>query len=104
MQNIVIDKPYAFVPPDRGTFWPAFFRPMLRPYLSRAWGLTRVEFVGLELLRAAIRERASVVLVPNHCRPCDPMVVALLGAEAGTPLYTMASWHLFMGSRFHAWL
>ena len=28
----------------------------------------------------------------------------MLGAEAGTPLYMMASWHLFMGRRFQAWL
>ena len=104
MQNIVIAKPYEFVPPDRGTFWPAVFRPLLRPILARNWGVTSVEIVGIESLRAALRERASVVLVPNHCRPCDPMVVSVLGAEAGTPLYMMASWHLFMGSRFQAWL
>ena len=104
MQNIVIARPYVFVPPDRGTFWPAAFRPMLRPMLVRKWGVTRVEIVGIESLRAALRERASVVLVPNHCRPCDPMVVTVLGAEAGTPLWVMASWHLFMGSHFQAWL
>ena len=45
-----------------------------------------------------------MVLVPNHCRPCDPMVVTVLAGEAGTPIYMMASWHLFMGSRFQAWL
>src|SRR5438045_8321396 len=61
MQNIVIDKPYSFVPPHRGAFWPAVFRPLLRPYLSRAWGVTSVEIAGIELLRAALRERASVV-------------------------------------------
>ena len=32
------------------------------------------------------------------------MVVTLLGAEAGTPLYAMASWHVFMGRRSEAWL
>jgi 1-acyl-sn-glycerol-3-phosphate acyltransferase len=32
------------------------------------------------------------------------MVVMLLGARAGNPLYTMASWHVFMGRRFEAWL
>jgi len=103
MQNIIIDKPYSFVPPHRSAFWPAIFQPFLRPYLSKVWGVTGVEFAGIELLRAVLDERASVVLAPNHCRPCDPTVVALLGAEAGTPLYIMASWHLFMGSRFQAW-
>jgi 1-acyl-sn-glycerol-3-phosphate acyltransferase len=66
--------------------------------------VTTVEFVGIEVLRSALRERAGVLLAPNHCRPCDPTVVAVLGAEAGTPLYTMASWHLFMGRRRDAWL
>jgi hypothetical protein len=31
-------------------------------------------------------------------------VVAVLGAQAGTALYTMASWHQFMDGRFKAWL
>ncbi|GAC1452036.1 MAG: 1-acyl-sn-glycerol-3-phosphate acyltransferase [Isosphaeraceae bacterium] len=104
MQNIILDKPYSFVPPDRRTFWPAVFRPVMRPYLSKAWGVTSIDFDGVDRLKGALRERASVVLAPNHCRPCDPMVISLLGTEAGTPLYTMASWHLFMGNRFTAWL
>ena len=60
MQNIIIAKPYEFVPPARGTFWPAVFRPLLRPYLARVWGVTRFDVEGIETLRAAIRDRASV--------------------------------------------
>jgi 1-acyl-sn-glycerol-3-phosphate acyltransferase len=104
MQNVVIAKPYEFVPPDRRKFWPAVFRPLLRPMLARLWGVSTIEIVGIDLLRAALRERASVLLAPNHCRPCDPTVVAVLGDQAGTPLYTMASWHQFMGRRWEAWL
>jgi 1-acyl-sn-glycerol-3-phosphate acyltransferase len=104
MQNVVVAKPYKFVPPQRLRFWPAVFRPLLRPILAKVWGVTSVEIVGIEALRAALRERASVLLAPNHCRPCDPTVVAVLGSQAGTPLYTMASWHQFMGGRFQAWL
>src|SRR5262245_4509105 len=104
MQNVVIAKPYEFVPPDRRRFWPAVFRPLIRPILSRVWGVTTVDFVGIETLRVALRERASVLLAPNHCRPCDAIVITLLGAKAGTPLYTMASWHQFMGRRSKAWL
>jgi hypothetical protein len=104
MQNVVIAKPYEFVPPDRRRFWPAVFRPFLRPFLARVWGVTTIEIVGIQFLRAALRERASVSLAPNHFRPCDPTVVAVLGDQVGTPLYTMASWHQFMGRRWEAWL
>ena len=55
MQNIIIAKPYEFVPPARGTFWPAVFRPLLRPYLAQVWGVTRFDIVGIETLRAALR-------------------------------------------------
>jgi 1-acyl-sn-glycerol-3-phosphate acyltransferase len=104
MQNVVIAKPYVFVPPVRLTFWPTVLRPLLGPYLARVWGVTRVEIVGIESLQAALRERASVLIAPNHCRPCDPTVISVLGARAGTPIYIMASWHLFMGDRFQALL
>jgi 1-acyl-sn-glycerol-3-phosphate acyltransferase len=104
MQNVVVAKPYKFVPPDRRRFWPAVFRPVLRPILARVWGVTAVEIIGIESLRSALRERASVLLMPNHCRLCDALVVTVLGAQAGTPLYTMASWHVFMGRRYEAWL
>src|SRR5262249_18813535 len=99
MQDVVIAKPYTFVPPDRRDFWPAVLHPLLLPVLSKVWGLVTVEVMGIESLRSALRERASVVLAPNHCRPCDALVVAVLGARAGTPLYIMASWHQFMGRR-----
>jgi 1-acyl-sn-glycerol-3-phosphate acyltransferase len=104
MQDVVIAKPYKFVPPDRRRFWPAVFRPLLRPILAKVWGVTKFEIAGIESLRSALRERASVLLAPNHCRPCDAIVVAELGAQAGTPLYIMASWHQFMGRRSQAWL
>ncbi|MFO0906972.1 MAG: 1-acyl-sn-glycerol-3-phosphate acyltransferase [Isosphaeraceae bacterium] len=104
MQEVVIAKKYEFVPPVHSAFWPTVFRPLLRPYLKRAYGVTEYQFEGLDALRAAVREGASIVLAPNHCRPCDPMVVGVLGGEIPSPLYTMASWHLFMGTRIQAWL
>ena len=48
MQSVVIAKPYEFVPPDRRRFWPAVLQPLLRPVLAKLWGVTTVEFVGIE--------------------------------------------------------
>ena len=104
MQNIVIDKPYKFVPPNDGRIWPKIFQPILRPMLKRQYGLEKVEFEGLEHLRASMDANCGILLAPNHCRPCDPMVMGLLNGEVRGKLYIMASWHLFMQGRFMAWL
>jgi 1-acyl-sn-glycerol-3-phosphate acyltransferase len=104
MQNIIIDKPYKFVPPNDGNLWPKVFQPILRPMLRRQYGLEKIQFEGLEHLRASLGAGRGVLLAPNHCRPCDPMVMGLLNGELGRKLYIMASWHLFMQGRFMAWL
>jgi 1-acyl-sn-glycerol-3-phosphate acyltransferase len=105
MQNIVLDKPYRFVPPHRGRFWGYLFRHyVLRPYLRRSWGITAAEFPGAELLRASLAAGHGIILATNHCRPCDPMVASLLIDHVGCHLYGPASWHLFMESRLQRWL
>ncbi len=104
MQNIVIDKPYKFVPPNDNWIWPKIFQPLLRPMLRKQYGLEKAEFEGLENLRASLDAGHGVLLAPNHCRPCDPMVMGLLNGEVRGKLYIMASWHLFMQGRFQAWL
>lgn len=104
MQNIIIDKPYKFVPPNYGKIWPKVFQPILRPMLRRQHGLERIEFEGLEHLRASLDAGHGILLAPNHCRPCDPMVMGLLNGELGRKLFIMASWHLFMQGRVMAWL
>jgi hypothetical protein len=104
MQNIVIDKPYKFVPPKNGTLWPKIFQPILRPMLKRQYGLEKIEFEGLEHLTASMNAGSGVLLAPNHCRPCDPLVMGLLNGRVHGKLYIMASWHVFMQGRFMAWL
>jgi len=104
MQNIIIDKPYKFVPPNYGKIWPKVFQPILRPLLRRQHGLERIEFAGLEHLRASLDAGRGILLAPNHCRPCDPLVMGLLNGELGRKLFIMASWHLFMQGRLMAWL
>lgn len=104
MQNIVIDKPYEFVPPERGLFWPQLLKPLLPVYLRRVQGVEAVELSGTEHLAGSLAAGHGVMLTPNHCRPCDPMVVAHLGYAVGHPVQIMASWHLFMQSAVQRWL
>jgi 1-acyl-sn-glycerol-3-phosphate acyltransferase len=104
VQNIVIDKPYRFVPPRRAVVMPLVIRLYLRRYLRTVHGVESVEIAGTEALRASLDAGHGILLTPNHCRPCDPMVLGLLGQAVARPFYTMASWHLFMQSRLQAWL
>ncbi len=95
MQNIVIAKPYKFVPPRTGTFWPSLLRPIMPRYL-KTFGIQGVEFRGVERLHASVAAGHGIMLAPNHCRPCDPFVVAGLGYRVARQVHIMASWHLFM--------
>lgn len=96
MQNVVIAKPYRFVAPHRGKLWWRLFRPLLPFYLRKSHGIVRVECRGVDRLRASLHAGHGIMLAPNHCRPCDPMVLGALSYEVGRPLYVIASWHLFM--------
>lgn len=104
MQNIVIAKPYRFVAPQHGNLWPALFRPCLPAYLRKCFGVCAVRFRGLDRLKASIAAGHGIMLAPNHCRPCDPMVLGAMSGEIGRAFYILASWHLFMQSRLQAFL
>lgn len=104
MQRIVIDEPYQFVPPIRKKFWSLAMRPILPWYLRKSWGIHSVECQGLEHLQASVAAGHGIMLTPNHCRPCDPLVLGWLVREMALPLYAMASWHLFKQSRFQTWM
>jgi 1-acyl-sn-glycerol-3-phosphate acyltransferase len=105
LQNVVIDKPYEFVPPAYGTFWARLLGRFLLPhYLRSSHGVESYELIGVERLRASVEARHGILLTPNHCRPCDPMVLYPLGLAVGAPVHIMASWHLFMQSRFQKWV
>ena len=104
MQNIIIDKPYRFVPPVRGTLWSALFRSYLARYLWNAHGIGSWDLAGMERLQASIDAGHGILLAPNHCRPCDPMVVGLVARQLRTHLHVMASWHLFMQNPIQSWL
>jgi 1-acyl-sn-glycerol-3-phosphate acyltransferase len=105
VHNVVIDKPYAFVPPDRGTAWAWLLGRLVLPYyLRRSQGVHSYELIGVDRLQASVKAGHGILLTPNHCRPCDPMVIYPLGLAVGTPVHIMASWHLFMQGRFQRWL
>ncbi len=104
MQNIIIDKPYRFVPPKPGRLWPRLMRCVLPAYLNQSHGIESYELLGVDRLTASVEAGHGIMLTPNHCRPCDPMVVSLLSGRIGRPLNTVASWHLFMQNRLLTWV
>ncbi len=105
MQHILIEKPYRFIPPHRGDWWPALIRDCNLPgfWLRRRQGVERFELRGGEHLQASLRAGHGILLTPNHCRLADPMVMGWMAREVRCLVYAMASWHLFQQSRFMAW-
>ena len=104
MEALVFETPYQFVPPYEGRFWPTVLQQATRWYLRWQYGITEFECRGLDRLRAARAAGHSILLAPNHCRPCDAFVVSELARRAGTLPYVMGSWHLFMQGRFQSWV
>ena len=104
MHNIIIDKPYRSVPPYKGTLWADLLQPFLPIYLRRNYCIQSVEFRGLDYLQTSLSAGHGILLAPNHCRPCDPGVMALISREVGRPFFYMASWHVFMQGNFQRWL
>ena len=104
MQNIVIAKPYRFVPPRFSPFWARLIEWYLPHYLRKGFGIRSWECVGADNLLSSIKAGSGVLLASNHCRPCDPMVLGLLAREVARPFHVMASWHLFMQGRVQSFL
>ncbi|MCG8586010.1 MAG: 1-acyl-sn-glycerol-3-phosphate acyltransferase [Pirellulales bacterium] len=104
MQQIIIEKPYEFIPPHRGTWWPAILKYYLPRFLRKKYGLERVECRDVDKLRASIDAGHGIVLAPNHCRLSDPPAMGVLSREVDSPFFVMASWHVFMQSAFQCWI
>jgi 1-acyl-sn-glycerol-3-phosphate acyltransferase len=105
MQDIIIEKPYQFVPPHRGTFLPsAILKLGIVPwYLRKYEGVVSHQLHGVDHLRESMRQGHGVLLAPNHCRYADPLVMAFLAKEAQVPMFAMASWHLFEQHWLQRW-
>jgi 1-acyl-sn-glycerol-3-phosphate acyltransferase len=102
--TVIVDKPYRFVPPHRGNFWPAFIQRfrLVDFYLSRHDGVVDYECRHLERLKKSIDAGHAILLTPNHCRYADPLVLGWPARHLGIHVFAMASWHLFAKSRFDA--
>jgi 1-acyl-sn-glycerol-3-phosphate acyltransferase len=100
----VIDKPYQFVPPHRGRWWPWFLQRFLPGRLRRKYGIVSVECHGVEKLLSSHAAGHGIVLAPNHCRPCDPEIIHEMCRQIRLLPFFMASWHLFMQSRLRTFL
>ena len=104
MQDIVIIKPYKFVPPIQNRLWHPFLCWWVPRTVRKTWGVEWPTIRGLEHLQASIAAGDGVLLAPNHCRPCDPLVVGIVHAQVRHGVYLMASWHLFMQGRVQRFL
>jgi 1-acyl-sn-glycerol-3-phosphate acyltransferase len=72
--------------------------------LRDRFGVTSVEFRGLEKLAASFDAGHGVMLAPNHSRPSDPFVVAKLGLACRRPVRIMSTWHIFVENFLQAFL
>lgn len=104
MQSVVVAQPYEFIPPRYSGFWHRLIRWILPRTLRKTYGVSAVECIGAEKLGASLGAGHGVMVVSNHCRPCDPMVLDSLAAEVRRPFHVIASWHVFMLSRLQRFL
>lgn len=104
MQRVIIDKPYKFIPPRFSKGWQWCVRKLLPSHLRKEYGVTDVQCTGAEKLSASLDAGHGIMLVGNHCRPCDPMVLDALAAQVRRPFNIIASWHVFMANRLQHFL
>ena len=106
MQNVLIDKPYKFVPRIR-TAWPQSLYCKLGLYrreLRRLQGVVKYECRNLDRLRESVAAGHGIMLTPNHPRMADPMVMCHLAQQVPCNFYAMASWHLFNQGWMTKWI
>ena len=97
MENVIINRPYQFIPPHRGKVLPWLLRAFRVPdrWLKKNEGVTSYEIRHAHRLKESIDAERGIVIAPNHSRPGDPMLMGWLTREMNSFIYAMASWHLF---------
>lgn len=102
--SVVFERPYRFVPPHRGNWWPNLiqFFHLIDRHLREKEGVVSHECRFGERLAQSLERGHGILLAPNHCRYADPIVLGWLAREVNTHLYAMASWHLFNENAFQS--
>jgi 1-acyl-sn-glycerol-3-phosphate acyltransferase len=103
VQPLISEDVYQFTPARESIFWPWAMGLVARHFMLPRAGIESVEVQGGEKIRKAIDAGHGIIIAPNHCRPCDPLVLSELAREIGVSPYMMASAHLFR-SRWMRWL
>jgi 1-acyl-sn-glycerol-3-phosphate acyltransferase len=105
MQKIIIERPYQFIPPHRGNWWPSFIQltQLYGKHLRNHEGVVSFEIRNADRLRASLKAGHGILLTPNHSRTADPLVMGWLARDVGTHVFALASWHLFNQDKFSAW-
>jgi 1-acyl-sn-glycerol-3-phosphate acyltransferase len=104
MQEIIVAKPYKFIPPHRGNWIPTLIQRLrlIDWYLNRFEGIASYEVRGIELLKDSLDRGHGILLAPNHCRYADPVAMGWIARSAGVHVFAMASWHLFHQGRLQS--
>ena len=99
--SVVLDRPYQFIPPHRGNWWPTLIQRfrIIDHYLRIKEGVCSFECRNLGQFKEALDNEAGILLTPNHCRYADPIAMGWPARLVGTHVYAMASWHLFNKGR-----
>lgn len=105
MQNIIIEKPYKFRPPCRGTIWSSLIQQcnLFTRFLRRKEGVVDHEVRHLDRLLKSLQAGHGILITPNHSRNADPLVMGWITKAAKCHVYAMASWHLFNQDWFTSW-
>lgn len=104
MQDIIVEKPYAFIEAHRGNWVPSAIQRLrlVDLYLNYFEGVVSHEVRNIHLLEDSLRAGHGIILAPNHCRYADPLAMGWVSRQAGIHVYAMASWHLFHQGRLQA--
>ena len=99
MQQVVIEEPYEFIPPNHSNWWPTVIQLYLKRFLRKTYGVHSVECRNVERLKQSVDQGHGILIAPNHSRMCDPLIVGFLSRGIKRHFHAMASWHLFKASR-----